>query len=197
MSNKDLSLTFRTFKHLGIIHDEKKYGRISLFSIIGHALKSLKIIICFKMAYKPGIVETIYFNKFRAYLWRKMGCHVGKGVCIGHSVSTDIGNTDLIHIEDHVIITNCSIILCHRRDMKNYRKYDNSYELPYIHNSVTLKRGCQIGMGSIVMPGVTIGEGAIIGARSVVTKDIPAWTIAAGAPCKVIKEISEREDANE
>ena len=64
MSNKDLSLTFRTFKHLGIIHDEKKYGRISLFSIIGHALKSLKIIICFKMAYKPGIVETIYFNKF-------------------------------------------------------------------------------------------------------------------------------------
>lgn len=197
MSNKNLSLTFRVFRHFGIIHDEQKYGNISLTSMIGHAFKALKIIICFKIAYKPGIVETIYFNKFRAYLWRKMGCHVGEGVCIGHSVSTDIGNTDLIYIEDHVIITNCSIILCHRRDMTNYRKYDNAHELPYIHKPVILKKGCQIGMGSIIMPGVTIGEGAIIGARSVVTKDIPAWTIATGSPCKVIKEISERENTDE
>ena len=48
-------------------------------------------------------------------------------------------------------------------------------------------------MGSIIMPGVTIGEGAIIGARSVVTRDVPAWTIAAGSPCKVIKDIEERK----
>ena len=39
------------------------------------------------------------------------------------------------------------------------------------------------------MPGVEIGEGAIIGARSVVTKDIPAWTVAVGSPCKVIKTL--------
>lgn len=43
------------------------------------------------------------------------------------------------------------------------------------------------------MPGVTVGEGAIIGARSVVTKDVPAWTIAVGNPCKVIKEVPPRE----
>jgi acetyltransferase-like isoleucine patch superfamily enzyme len=42
------------------------------------------------------------------------------------------------------------------------------------------------------MPGVTIGEGAIIGAGSLVTKDIPAWTIATGRPAKVVKEIPER-----
>jgi len=44
------------------------------------------------------------------------------------------------------------------------------------------------------MPGVTIGEGAIVGAGSLVTKDIPAWTIAAGRPAKVIKEIPKRKD---
>jgi acetyltransferase-like isoleucine patch superfamily enzyme len=77
--------------------------------------------------------------------------------------------------------------------MAGYRKFDEAWELPYIYRPVVLKKGCQIGMGSIIMPGVTIGEGAIIGARSVVTRDVPAWTIAAGSPCKVIKDIEERK----
>lgn len=46
-----------------------------------------------------------------------------------------------------------------------------------------------IGMNCIILKGVTIGEGAIVGAGSVVTKDVPAWTIVAGNPAKVIKEI--------
>lgn len=41
------------------------------------------------------------------------------------------------------------------------------------------------------MPGVTIGEGAVIGANAVVTKDIPAYTVAAGVPAKVIKTIKD------
>jgi galactoside O-acetyltransferase len=41
----------------------------------------------------------------------------------------------------------------------------------------------------VVLKGVTIGEGAIVGARSVVTKDVPPWTIAAGNPARVVKEI--------
>lgn len=122
-----------------------------------------------------------------------MGCHVGNNVSIGHSVAVDVGNTGLIHIEDDVILTNHCIILCHRRDMKGYRKGDDGTKLPYIYAPVTLKKGCQIGMGSIIMPGVTVGEGAIVGACSVVTKDVPAWTIATGSPCKVIKEIPKRE----
>jgi acetyltransferase-like isoleucine patch superfamily enzyme len=46
-----------------------------------------------------------------------------------------------------------------------------------------------LGFDVVVLKGVTIGEGAIIGARSVVTKDVPAWTIAAGNPARVVKEI--------
>ena len=45
-----------------------------------------------------------------------------------------------------------------------------------------------------MLPGVTIGEGAIVGAGSLVTKDIPAWTIATGRPAKVIKQIPIREN---
>ncbi len=192
MENQKLTLTFRLFRALGIIHDPVKYGQISIWGIFCHALKTIKIGFCFWIAYSPGILHTFRFNNFRPWLWRRMGCHVGKGVCIGHSVATDVGNTDLIHIEDNVILTNHCVLLCHRRDMKGYRKGDDGTKLPYIYAPVTLKRGCQIGMGSIVMPGVTVGEGAIVGAHSVVTKDVPAWTIAVGNPCKVIKEIPER-----
>ena len=49
-------------------------------------------------------------------------------------------------------------------------------------------------METFVMPGVTIGDGAIVGAGSLVTKDVPAWTIATGRPAKVVKEIPKREE---
>lgn len=52
---------------------------------------------------------------------------------------------------------------------------------------VTIKRGCWIGQNVVVLPGVTIGEMAIIGANSVVTSDIPARAVAIGAPARVVK----------
>ncbi len=197
MIQKKLSFTFRVCCTLGLIHDAEKYGQISMFGFIEKVFKTIKTAYYFKKAYNPGFFHTRDFNYNRPKLWRKMGCHVGKNVSIGHSVGCDVGNTNLIHIEDDVIITNHCIILCHRRDMKGYRKGDNGTKLPYIYAPVTLKKGCQLGMGTIVMPGVTIGEGAIVGACSVVTKDIPAWTIAAGSPAKVIKEIPVRIDNGE
>lgn len=48
-----------------------------------------------------------------------------------------------------------------------------------------------IGMNVIILKGVTIGEGAIVGAGSVVTKDVPAWTIVAGNPARVVREIKK------
>ena len=60
-----------------------------------------------------------------------------------------------------------------------YRKVSN--------RDVILGRHVHIGMGSIIMPGVTIGDGCSIGAGSLVTKSMPAWTICYGSPCKPIR----------
>lgn len=58
---------------------------------------------------------------------------------------------------------------------------------------VTIKDKAWIGFNSIILKGVTIGEGSIIGSGSVVTKDVPDWTIVAGNPARVIREIPENE----
>ena len=50
-----------------------------------------------------------------------------------------------------------------------------------------------IGAGAVIMPGVTIGDNTVIGAGSVVTKDIPANVVAVGNPCRVMREINERD----
>ena len=50
-----------------------------------------------------------------------------------------------------------------------------------------------LGAGVIVLPGVTIGDGCVIGAGSVVTKDIPANVVAVGNPCRVLREITDRD----
>ena len=54
---------------------------------------------------------------------------------------------------------------------------------------VVLKRNCKVGSHSLIMPGVTIGENAVVGACSFVTKDVPKNSIAFGIPAKVIKKL--------
>jgi acetyltransferase-like isoleucine patch superfamily enzyme len=58
---------------------------------------------------------------------------------------------------------------------------------------ILVKDKAWIGFNCIILKGVTIGEGAIVGAGSVVTKDVPDWTIVAGNPAKIIRTISENE----
>jgi galactoside O-acetyltransferase len=58
---------------------------------------------------------------------------------------------------------------------------------------VHIGRNCWLGAGVIVLPGVTIGDNTVIGAGSVVTKDIPANVVAVGNPCKVLREINEHD----
>lgn len=57
--------------------------------------------------------------------------------------------------------------------------------------AVTIEDNCWIGGNTVICPGVTVGEGSVIGAGSVVTKNIPPRVIAAGNPCKVIREITD------
>ncbi|MDE6590913.1 MAG: sugar O-acetyltransferase, partial [Oscillospiraceae bacterium] len=58
---------------------------------------------------------------------------------------------------------------------------------------VHIGRNCWLGAGVIVVPGVTIGATVVIGAGSVVTKDLPSNVVAAGNPCKVLREVNEHD----
>lgn len=59
--------------------------------------------------------------------------------------------------------------------------------------AVHIGKNCWIGAGALIMPGVTIGDNTVIGAGSVVTKDIPSGVVAVGNPCRVMREITERD----
>lgn len=67
-------------------------------------------------------------------------------------------------------------------------------EKVYQYNmSVHIGRNCWIGAGAIILPGITIGDNTVVGAGSIVTKDLPPNVVAVGNPCRVLREIGERD----
>lgn len=67
-------------------------------------------------------------------------------------------------------------------------------EQGYQYNAqVHIGKNCWLGAGVIVLPGVTIGDNVVIGAGSVVTKDLPSNVVAIGNPCKVLREVNDRD----
>lgn len=108
-------------------------------------------------------------------------------VFIAGGVVIDSRFPELVHVENDVYLTRGTVILTHF-----------SPTLPQcavvkgIHvKPVRIKRGAHIGVNAILLPGVTVGEGAIVGAGAVVTKDVPAWTFVAGNPARAIKPVAE------
>lgn len=134
------------------------------------------------------------FPSLRAKIWKWCGVNMGKNVNIGWEVFLDVMYAKYLTIEDDVWLINRCYILCHRRVMEDYHIGDRYKECPQKPRPVVIKKGAAISVGAIIMPGVTIGEGAIVGAGALVTKDVPAWTIVAGVPAKVIKTLEKRNE---
>lgn len=194
MEKKKLSLTFRMLRILGLNYSEEEYGQVSLWKVIKRVAKTYRDGFLLKYMMNSWLLSPISSRKLRPWVLRKIGCNVGKDVFIGDSVKVDSGHADLIYIGDHAHITGGCRLLCHQRDLSNYYVGDDAAKLPYRLGEIHIGKGCMIGMESMIMPGVTIGEGAIVGAFSLVTKDIPAWTIATGRPAKVVKQIPQRDN---
>lgn len=193
---KKLSITFKLLRALGFNYSEEEYGDVSLSKVIAKFFRNIKLKMLEKML-DSALLEPFEPRKLRAYFIRKMGCHVGKDVFFGDYVRMDTSYADMIYIGDYTHITSGCRLLCHQRDLSNYYVGDNAAECGYRLGEIHIGKGVMVGMETMIMPGVTIGDGAIIGARSMVTKDIPPYCIAVGSPAKVIKQIPQRVIENE
>lgn len=96
-----------------------------------------------------------------------------------------------IVIEDGVLIGSGVHIYVgnHRFERKDQPIIDQGHSPS---QEVSLRKGCWIGAGAMILPGVEIGENAVVGAGSVVTRSVPAFVVAAGNPAKVIRNLASK-----
>lgn len=133
-------------------------------------------------------------SRFRVFLERIRGINIGNHVFLGGGCVLDRAKPNLITIEDYVSLAGNVMILTHSNPTEPLRMIlgDEGTKIAPVH----IKRGAWVSVNCVVLPGVTIGENAIIAAGAVVTKDVPALTIYGGVPAKFIKNIKANENSN-
>jgi acetyltransferase-like isoleucine patch superfamily enzyme len=112
---------------------------------------------------------------------------IGNKTYIGHRVSISVGSR--VTIGNHVLIANEVFIADNPGHPLDAALRRTQGVEPEQIRPVTIGDDVWIGHGSKIMPGVTIGEGAVVGAGSIVTKDVPAYALVAGAPAKVVRDL--------
>lgn len=114
-------------------------------------------------------------------------CHFGSNVYANFNL-TLIDDTH-IYVGDYTMFgPNVTIATAGHPILPELREKAYQYNAP-----VRIGKNCWLGAGAIVLPGVSIGDNSVIGAGSVVTKDIPPNVVAIGVPCKILREISDRD----
>ena len=119
--------------------------------------------------------------------WGGKHCHFGKNVYTNFNL-TYVDDTH-IYVGDYTMFgPNVTLATPGHPILPKLREKQYQFNMP-IH----IGKNCWLGAGVIVLPGVTIGDNSVIGAGSVVTKDVPANVVAVGNPCRVIREIDEHD----
>lgn len=114
-------------------------------------------------------------------------CHFGSHV-YGNFGLTLVDDTH-IYVGDYTMFgPHVTVATAAHPILPELREKEYQYNMP-----VHIGRCCWIGAGAVILPGVTIGDNTVIGAGSIVTKDIPANVVAVGNPCRVMREISDRD----
>ena len=142
----------------------------------------------------------IWGSAFRSALLRVFGAKIGKGVRIGGNVNIafpwrlvvgdhvwfgdDVGILSLaqVTIESNVCLARRSFLCTASHD---FRREDFKLKAA----PILIRKGSWIAIGSLILAGVTIGEGAVVSAGSVVLKDVPANCLVRGNPATVVREI--------
>ena len=119
--------------------------------------------------------------------WAGKHVHFGKNVYANFNF-TCVDDTD-IYVGDYTMFApNVVLATAAHPILPELREQAYQYNMP-----VHIGKICWLGAGVIVLPGVTIGDNTVVGAGSVVTKDLPANVVAVGNPCRVLREIGERD----
>lgn len=119
--------------------------------------------------------------------WGGKHCHFGKSVYANFNL-TCVDDTH-IYVGDYTMFgPNVTLATPGHPILPELRKKSYEYNIP-----IRIGKNCWLGAGVVVLPGVTIGDNSVIGAGSVVTKDIPENCVAVGNPCRVLREISEHD----
>jgi len=130
-----------------------------------------------KDRFKEWEYPKIEEGKLTKYNWMVQN---KDGLKLGYK--TDIGAFTYINAKNGVVV----------EDFVQIGSHCSLYSISTIDNKegkITLKKNCKIGSHSVIMPGVTIGENAVIGAFSFVNRDVPDNVVAAGVPIKIIKKL--------
>jgi acetyltransferase-like isoleucine patch superfamily enzyme len=133
---------------------------------------------------KVWVVKTIHNEPYVHGSWDKVS--LGERVSLVNAVlNTASGN---IFVENDVIFGHNCMLLTGRHDFIHgkRKKLSGEADTPHEGYDITIQEGCWLASGSIVVGGITIGKNSIVAAGAVVTKDVPAHSIVAGIPAKVI-----------
>jgi putative colanic acid biosynthesis acetyltransferase WcaF len=164
----------------------------SLKNRIFRQIWSIVYLLCFKYSPRPC-------HAWRRFILRCFGAKIGNQTHIYSKViiwapwNLDIGNN--VGIADDVTLYSQGKICIGNKSTISQGSYictgTHDYTKkghPLITKQIVIKENVWVAAQSFIHPGVTLNEGVVIGARSVVTKDMPAWSVCSGNPCMVIKE---------
>lgn len=184
-SDKELAL-LRTKAHKlskqynDTFEDEEKKREIILNQLLGSKYQGL---------YLQGPIQFDYgiFTSFGT------NCYANFNFTVLDCAPVKIGN-DVFFGPNCSLVTPVHPLLNSERKMR-FRADGSAYDLEYA-KPIKIEDGCWLATGVTVCGGVTIGKNSVIGAGSIVTKDIPSGVFAAGNPCRVIREITEADSIN-
>ncbi len=147
----------------------------------------------FKQKLLNMIARVTIHRGLRLWLYRQVGVNIGKDCVIEMYANLDDQFPELMFFEDHSGPSRHVIIMCHD-DVAAKSTAAGSADGGFQERHgfvapVRLKSHSGIGTGSILLPGITVHEGAYVGAGAVVTRDVPPYTVVVGVPARVIKHL--------